>query len=244
MSQKLLNYVFAVLIAILGAVTMSLWVELSDIQYRLDQRPKPEAVPAPQSVDVSLKANRALNEKYANAVDKITTRHIYGDLSAQVTLAEYSDTRCPYCKTYQPTIKRVVDGSGGRVNLEYRHFVLSSHLPVAGVQAVALECVAKQVGNRHFWAYLDHTFMANPTTKEDHRYIAEQLGIGPEIIPRCAVTKKANDAVNVYRQEANQWGVSTTPSTLVINNQTGKTTLLQGVQNEQTLIRAIQSVLR
>jgi protein-disulfide isomerase len=56
--------------------------------------------------------------------------HIRGDPAAPVTLVEYSDFECPFCKRFHPTVKRLVDESKGQLNWVYRHFPLDELHPV------------------------------------------------------------------------------------------------------------------
>lgn len=95
--------------------------------------------------------------------------HIYGNKDAQVTIVEYSDFECPYCKQFQPTLKRIVDESNGGVNWVYRHYPLHQH---SFEKLVAAECVSKIKGNDAFWKYSDLLFgLLNPEEKS----ISEQL---------------------------------------------------------------------
>src|SRR3990167_8218763 len=48
--------------------------------------------------------------------------HIFGNPEASIKIVEYSDTECPFCKTFHYTMKQVVDAYGGQVAWVYRHF--------------------------------------------------------------------------------------------------------------------------
>ncbi len=77
--------------------------------------------------------------------------HIRGNPDAPVTLVEYSDFECPFCKRFHPTVKRIVDEYGGRVRWVYRHFPLDEIHPVkARREAAAAECAAELGGNDAF----------------------------------------------------------------------------------------------
>ncbi len=53
------------------------------------------------------------------------TDHVYGNTDASITLFEYSDFECPYCKFFHKTAEILVDEFDGDVNWVYRHFPLS-----------------------------------------------------------------------------------------------------------------------
>src|SRR3990172_9010082 len=90
--------------------------------------------------------------------------HIRGDPAAPVTLVEYSDFECPFCKRFHGTVKKLVDESGGRVRWVFRHFPLDDLHPVkARKEAVASECAAELGGNDAFWKFADRFFELTPS---------------------------------------------------------------------------------
>lgn len=80
---------------------------------------------------------------------------LYGDKNASMTIVEYSDIDCPYCKSFHATLQQVVADYKGQINWVYRHFPLTSLHPNALLKAQATECVGEQGGNDKFWQYLD-----------------------------------------------------------------------------------------
>lgn len=108
--------------------------------------------------------------KYTGNLPEVTSSdHIYGNPSATTIMVEYSDFECPYCKQFQPTLKKIVDESNGTVAWVYRHYPLHQH---SFEKLVAAECVAKIKGNNAFWEYSDLLFgLLNPEEKS----ISEQL---------------------------------------------------------------------
>jgi len=80
--------------------------------------------------DARAKQARMANEKAKN-VRRVSRQrdHIYGNPEAELSLIEYSDFECPYCKTFHKRVKPVVELYGGRVNWVYRHFPLNIHNP-------------------------------------------------------------------------------------------------------------------
>ena len=75
---------------------------------------------------------------------------VLGDKNAPVTIVEFSDYECPFCKrhfdqTLPELIKNYIDT--GKVKLVYRDFPLSFHDPMATKEAVAANCAREQGGD-------------------------------------------------------------------------------------------------
>lgn len=83
------------------------------------------------------------------------TDHVFGNPNAKITIIEYSDFECPYCKIFHPTLKQVVTDSQGDVKWIYRNWPLHQH---SVEKLVAAECVAKIKGNDTYWKYADLLF--------------------------------------------------------------------------------------
>ncbi|MCE9517516.1 DsbA family protein [Candidatus Nomurabacteria bacterium] len=89
--------------------------------------------------------------------------HVLGNPEAVITLIEYSDYECPYCKQFQPTLQQIVESSNGNVKWIYRHYPLHQG---SFEKLVAADCVAKIKGNDAFWAYSDLLFGLLKTSQE------------------------------------------------------------------------------
>jgi protein-disulfide isomerase len=100
---------------------------------------------------------RASATTLATTVRRISPErdHIYGNPDAPVSLIEYSDFECPFCKRFHPNSKDLDDNSDGQVNWIYRHFPLEFHNPLAQLEAEASECAGELGGNDTFWTYAD-----------------------------------------------------------------------------------------
>ena len=60
---------------------------------------------------------RLANERIKNVRRVSMTRdHIYGNPNAPISLIEYSDFECPFCKIFHQTAKQIVKAYDGRVN--------------------------------------------------------------------------------------------------------------------------------
>lgn len=86
-----------------------------------------------------------------------------GDKNAKVTIVEFSDLQCPFCKSYfDDTHKQLVTKyvDTGKVKFAFRHYPLASIHPNAQKAAEATECANEQ---GKFWEYHDKLFAVQET---------------------------------------------------------------------------------
>jgi protein-disulfide isomerase len=76
---------------------------------------------------------------------------IRGSKDAKVTIINYSDYQCPYCVTYDKTLKQVIEAYPTQVKWVYRHFPLSFH-QTAKQAAIAAEAAGLQ---GKYWEFSD-----------------------------------------------------------------------------------------
>lgn len=157
--------------------------------------------------------------------------HIRGSNDAKVTLVEYSDLECPFCKRFHPTMQQVMKEYGDSVRWVYRHFPLSFHAN-AQKEAEATECAAKLGGNDAFWKYVDA--ILERTTSNGTGFaldklapLAKELGLNETKFQTCLdsgeFTQKVKDQITSGTEE----GVTGTPGTIIIGAN-GKTQLIPG----------------
>ncbi len=95
--------------------------------------------------------------------------HILGNPDATVTIIEYSDFECPYCKQFHPVLKQIVQESNNTVRWVYRDYPLHQH---SFEKLVAAECISKIKGNDAYWKYADLLFGLLKTANDS---VSEQL---------------------------------------------------------------------
>lgn len=128
---------------------------------------------------------------------------VKGNRNATVSVIEYSDSECPFCKRVHPTIQQVVDNYDGQVNWVYRHFPLSSLHQKAAKEAKAAECAGELGGNDGFWAFIDRLYEITPSNdgllESQLSDIAKYAGIDVSKFEECLssgkYTEKIQDAV-------------------------------------------------
>lgn len=86
---------------------------------------------------------------------------VMGNSNAPVTMVEFSDYECPFCKRYfeqtYPQLKKDYIDTG-KVKLVYRDLPLSFHEPAASVEANAANCVREQKGDEAYFKMHDLLF--------------------------------------------------------------------------------------
>ncbi|USN87839.1 MAG: thioredoxin domain-containing protein [Candidatus Nomurabacteria bacterium] len=154
-------------------------------------------------------------------------RHYYGSPEAKITIVEFSDFECPFCSRLHPTLKRIVDESAGDIAWEYRHLPLPNH-PNSFADAVASECVSKQLGNDAFWSYATTLFNNQSVHSADFR-LKEALALGVDEVAfeQCITDQSISELVQSDLSVATKAGGSGTPYSLVIDS-TGKVTPVSG----------------
>ncbi|MDO8655480.1 MAG: DsbA family protein [bacterium] len=142
--------------------------------------------------------------------------HVRGNASAKVTIVEFSDLQCPYCKSFHPTIQQALSEYGDKVRWVYKHFPLDAIHPQAIPAAEASECVFEQKGDQGFWTFTDSVFgnqeRIGPAL---FRELAQQQGLDMGSYDQCVSSRKYQDKVQQDYQDGVQIGVNGTPASFV-----------------------------
>lgn len=177
-------------------------------------------------------------------VDPVTEKdHVFGNENAKISLIEYSDFQCPYCRRFHDIAKSVVDAYGDDVNWVYRHYPLEFHEPAASLQAVAGECVAELGGNDKFWEFADKIFESNLIHNEELTVLAGDLGLDGVAFATCLDSGKYDDLIQKQLQNGIESGVKGTPGTIILNNETGEAFLVSGAQPLTVFANIIDGML-
>ena len=139
-------------------------------------------------------------------------RHVYGRTDAPVTILEFGDLECPYCRAAAAPLKELVDTSDGRVRLVWRHFPLFEVHPHALSAALAAEAAGR---HGKFWEMHD-LLMGDQARLSEHdlRRAAASLGIDPsEVVGPPAQTDAP--AVQGDYAAGYELGVQGTPTIFV-----------------------------
>jgi len=173
--------------------------------------------------------------------------HVIGAADAVISLIEYSDFECPFCKQFYKTPKQVVANNPGTVNATFRHFALDFHNPHATDAAMASECAADQGGSDAFWEFHDRYFEATESNKGFERSglsgLASGIGLDGAALMNCVDSGKYAAKVAADLESGVASGVTGTPGTIIRNNDTGSVRLIAGAYPIEALQAAIDELL-
>jgi len=187
----------------------------------------------PQSPKVD-SHNRKTNQIQAGSSPITKDDHILGNPDANLTMIEFSDTECPYCKKFHETMKKVMEryGKDGRVNWVYRHFPIDSLHSKSRKEAEATECAAEMGGNDKFWEYTNRIYEITPSNNgldpKELPVIAEYVGLDKTAFEKCLSSGKYAKVVEKDYQDGIKSGVGGTPYTTIIAKN-GKSIVINGV---------------
>ena len=145
---------------------------------------------------------------------------IYGNKNAKITIFEYSDIECPYCKAYHKTLKKFVS-ENNNVKWVFRHFPLVQLHPKAQKEAEAVECVKKIAGVEPAFEYLNMLFdkveSNNKTDLKILNELASQMNIDKNKFESCLQNRKTKDIVENQAKEAIKLGARGTPYSIFVS---------------------------
>lgn len=170
-----------------------------------------------------------------------------GDPNAPVTIIEYSDFQCPFCRRFAEQTKPLLVEeyvATGKVRFVYRSFGL-----FIGQESLDAAEAAYCAGDQgKFWEYHDMLF-ANQIGENVGAFapkrllaMAEALGLDMTQFRQCFESHKYRDRAMQDQTEGRQAGVRATPSFVIIAPD-GSTQLIEGAQPMEVFRQAIEQAL-
>ncbi|MEK7663844.1 MAG: DsbA family protein [Patescibacteria group bacterium] len=172
----------------------------------------------PQAYNISQTTaggNNSGNITRGNVSFDITSEnHIRGNVSAPITLVEFSDFECPFCESHVPTLERILSEYKDKVRLVYKHFPLTNIHPNAQKAAEASECASEQ---GKFWEYHDILFKNQKSGLgiDKFKSWAVQLGLNASQFNNCLDSSKYKSKVDADTAEGASKRVNGTPATFI-----------------------------
>jgi len=135
-----------------------------------------------------------------------------GPADAPVTIVEYSDYQCPYCRQAEGTLHQVFRDYGDQVRLVYMDFPLHNHAQAMDA-AQAARCAGEQ---GHFWEYHDALLSAQSQLSPYLLVnLAGQLGLDAASFGSCVSERRYENAIRADMAAGARAGASGTPTFFV-----------------------------
>lgn len=160
-----------------------------------------------------------------------STDHVLGNPNAPIRIVEFSDPSCPFCKTFHPTMIKLMGeyGPTGKVAWVYRAFPLDKpdnqgrilH-PNAGRESQAFECAAALGGNEAFWKYANRLYEVTPSDQgqsldqKELPNIAKFAGLDAVSFNECLTSGRFKEKIEKQYLDGVNAGVSGTPTSIFV----------------------------
>ena len=172
---------------------------------------------------------------------------ILGSENAPVTIIEFGDYQCPFCKRWNENTKPLIELN--YINTEKAKMVFVD-LAIVGPDSKGVHAgsyCAEEQGL--YWEYHDYIY-AKQGHENDGWANAENIkklmpgleGIDTESFNECIDSKKYEGRVNDNYREASRTGASSTPSFLIMGP--NDTTAITGAQPYDVFAKAIEDQLK
>lgn len=141
-----------------------------------------------------------------------------GNENAPVTVVEYSDFQCPFCKKGSAMLPQILDEFKDNVKIVFKQLPLANH-KWAKPAAIASLCSYEQ-GTDKFWEFHDSIFAKQQEINVDNsdaklKEIAENTGLDMAAYESCIKSEEIAERVQSDIKEAQEIGVSSTPTFVV-----------------------------
>lgn len=237
-------FIFGVVEAILVLCTIGFFIMLG-VYLKGDggyQAPTNTYTPPVVNNGANVPPSQPTNVTVAPVEEKVD--HIRGDKNAKITVIEYSDFECPFCKRFHGTMQQLAAKYPKDVKWVYRHFPLDSLHEKARPEAMASECAAEQ---GKFWEFADLIYQVTGSNDSiDLTKLGEyakQIGLNVSKFQSCYDSQKFASRVARDVTSGEAAGANGTPYTVVIGPD-GKTIPVSGAVPFDSLDATVAQFLK
>jgi protein-disulfide isomerase len=135
-----------------------------------------------------------------------------GPADAPITILEFADFECGYCKQSHPTLERLMLEYGDQIRFVYRDFPLQGHRR-ATPSSEAARCAGEQ---GLFWEYHEELMIGfGDLSDQDLVARAEKLGMDVAAFRECYASRRHAPAVRAAADTGRSLGITGTPAFFV-----------------------------
>ncbi len=136
---------------------------------------------------------------------------MYGPADAKITIIEFSDFECPYCRKWTvevwPKLRQEYEG---KIRLVYRDYPLYGVHANAASAAEAANCAHEQ---GQFWPFHDKLFERSQGFSQDaYQSYAQEIGLDAQKFTECVEQQKYKKTVEDDFAFASEFGIRSAPT--------------------------------
>lgn len=204
---------------LLGSIIISIAILMHGGIIKVAPKTAPQPVAAQQGAAPAAQVPQAPSQP-TSAKISLDDDPVLGNKNAKVTLIEFSDYECPFCKRHfdqvYPSLKKDYIDTG-KVKMVFRDYPLPFHDPMATFEANAANCAKEQGGDSAYFKFHDAIFAktksnGNGLTKDEVYQFASDLGLNQGQLQSCADSLKYAEEVKKDITQGASAGVSGTPA--------------------------------
>ena len=132
-----------------------------------------------------------------------------GAEQAAITVTEFGDYQCPFCRGVQETLREVRDKYGDKIAFVFKDYPLREIHPQAQDAAEAAACAREQ---GHFWELHDAMFASPSLAPDVLKGLAKKSDINVDQFERCLDAHKFAAHIDADREQGAKMGMSGTPA--------------------------------
>jgi len=142
-------------------------------------------------------------------------KKVKGSEDAVLTIVEFADFECPYCKQIQPVLSQILDEYPSDIRISFMNFPLSFH---KGAMPAALAAEAASMQG-HFADYHDILFENQPNfSDEDLISYAKELNLDIDKFNADRASSEVNAKVKAYLKLGQTMQIRGTPTFFFVYN--------------------------
>jgi protein-disulfide isomerase len=166
-----------------------------------------------------------------------------GSLAGKVTMHEWSDFQCPFCKLVEPTLQRLLGEYGSRLKLVWHDLPLPAH-PDASLAARAAREALTQKGAAAFWAMHDD-FFAHPSElkRDDLDGYARTLKLDMNKWSTALDGDAHQNEIEADKAAADEMSIDATPGFVIVAAGAQSGYLISGAQGYSRFRRLVERAL-
>lgn len=157
-----------------------------------------------------VEAPAAAQEQFKRYDIPIENSYAFGPADAPITIVEFSDYQCPYCRRWHAEVyEPLLAAYPGKIKFVYRNLPLTSIHPDAFPAAEAAMCAGEQDA---YWTFHDKLFGNESLGSDTYVQYARELGLDMDTFKACLNDHKYQQSIEKDSNFAIDMGIRSTPT--------------------------------